>query len=569
MSAPSNIAAFLGEMAARDPHGPAIFAPAGRDAYGHARYVHHTRLQLDQRSDRIARGLQAIGIGPGVRVVVMVRPGLELFALTFGLFKAGAVPVMVDPGIGRKNLSICLDEAEPTAFIGIPPAQLARALLGWGRRTIKKLVTVGPRWLWGGWTLAGLEAKGAEAGDWKMVQTERDDTAAILFTSGATGVPKGVVYSHGTFVSQVELIRDAFKIEPGEIDLPTFPLFALFDPALGMTTVLPEMDFTKPAQVDPRIILEAVESFGVTNMFGSPALLDTVARWGEKKDARMPTLRRVISAGAPVPAAVMERFLGMLEPGARIWTPYGATEALPVAITHSEELLGETRARTEKGEGVCVGAPVAANDVRIIAIDDGPIAESSAMSELPAGEIGEITVVGPTITKTYFNRPESTALAKIQDGDAVRHRMGDLGWLDEQGRLWFCGRKTHRVEIADQTLFTVPCERVFEVHPAVRRTALVGARAAGHDWPLPTLCIEWEAGVVGPARAQAIEELREIGAGFEHTAAIKTFVSHAGFPVDIRHNAKINRPLLARWAAMQPAVKANAVALLRSGADSP
>ncbi len=565
---PCNIAAFLGEIAALDPHGPAIFAPAGTDAFGHTRYVHHTRLQLDQRSDAIARGLQAVGIGRGVRVAVMVKPGLELFALTFGLFKAGAVPVMIDPGIGKKNLAICLDEAEPEAFIGIPLAHVARKLMGWGRRTIKKLVTVGPRWLWGGWTLAGLETLGKDAGDWRMAQTTADEMAAILFTSGATGVPKGVIYSHGTFVSQVELIREAFGIEPGEVDLPTFPLFALFDPALGMTTVIPEMDFTRPAHVDPRKILAAVEGFGVTNMFGSPALLDTVGRWGQRNGVRMPTVRRVISAGAPVPAAVMERFLEMLPEDARVWTPYGATEALPVAITHSDEVLGETRARTDRGEGVCVGAPLAANDVRIIAIDDGPIAEQGAAHELPAGEIGEITVVGPTVTRTYYNRPESTTLAKISDGEHIRHRMGDLGWLDERGRLWFCGRKAHRVEIADRTLFTVPCERVFEVHEAVKRAALVGARAAGCDWPLPALCIEWESGVVGDAREQAIGELRVLGARFEHTAPIDLFLSHSGFPVDIRHNAKINRPLLARWAAMQPAVKARAVALRREVQDS-
>ncbi len=559
-----NIAGFLGDMAKRDPHGPAIFAPVGRDRHGHTRYVHHTRLQLDQRSDRIARGLIAAGVGRGTRVAVMVRPGLELFALTFGLFKAGAVPVMIDPGIGRKNLGVCLDEAEPEAFIGIPPAHLARAILGWGRRTVRRLITVGPRILWGGWTLAEIEKMGAAPGDWQIADTAAGDVAAILFTSGATGVPKGVVYTHGTFVAQVELIREAFAIEPGEIDLPTFPLFALFDPALGMTTILPEMDFTRPAQVDPQRILAAVEAFGVTNMFGSPALLDTVGRWGAERGVRMPTLRRVISAGAPVPAVVMERFLAMLEPGARVWTPYGATEALPVAITHSDELLGEARGRTDRGAGVCVGLPLDANDVRIIAIDDGPIANVAAARELPAGEIGEITVTGPTVTHAYLNRPESTALAKIDDGGRVRHRMGDVGWLDETGRLWFCGRKGHRVVLADRTLFTVPCERVFEVHDKVRRTALVGPRVAGLDDPVPTLCIEWEAGVAREERDRAIAELAELGAGFAHTQPIQTFLSHPGFPVDIRHNAKIDRPQLAEWAARQPAVKARAAAARRA-----
>ena len=371
-----NIAAFLPQMAAERPHAPAIYYPEGRNAAGRVLYSHYTYAQLNRHSDLIAAGLEQIGVTRGTRTVLMVKPSLEFFALTFAIFKAGAIPVMVDPGIGIKNLGVCLAEAEPEAFIGIPRAHVARVILGWARKSVQKNVTVGRKLFWGGHTLEDVKALGAQRPDWRMASTTRDEMAAILFTSGSTGIPKGVTYTHGNFVSQVNAIRDMYDIRPGEIDLPTFPLFALFDPALGMTTVVPDMDFTKPAQVDPRKISEAIEDFGITNMFGSPALLNTVSRWGESTGTSFSTIRRVISAGAPVPSVVLQRMAAMLPEDARIYTPYGATESLPVASISHREVLGETRAMTDIGKGVCVGYPVPTIDLKIIRLRTGPTTSS-------------------------------------------------------------------------------------------------------------------------------------------------------------------------------------------------
>ena len=160
------------------------------------------------------------------------------------------------------------------------------------------------------------------------------------------------------FAAQVRILRDHFRVQPGEIDLPTFPLFALFDPALGMTAVLPEMDPTRPAFVDPRKIIGAIRDQEVTHMFGSPALLDRVGRYGSTHGVSLPSLRRVISAGAPVPPATLRRFASMLDDEARIHTPYGATEALPVASIDHREILGETAAASATGAGTCVGRKV-------------------------------------------------------------------------------------------------------------------------------------------------------------------------------------------------------------------
>ena len=543
-----NLAAALTEMAARQPYTPAIMVPHGRDELGNVAYTHYTYRQLDQQSDFIARGLETIGVGRGAKTALMVKPSLEFFALTFAIFKAGAVPILIDPGIGTRSLKTCLGEAEPEAFIGIPKAHLARVLLGWGRDTIKTLVTVGGRrWLWGGYTLGQVRDLGESDEPYEAPATQADEIAAIVFTSGSTGIPKGVIYRHGQFVQQVKMLREMLGIEPGEIDLPCFPLYALFDPALGMTTVVPDMDFTRPAHVDPRNIVGPIEDFGVTNMFGSPSLLNTVGRYGVEHGVKLPTLRRVISNGAPVPAAVQARFGKMLGEGVEVVTPYGATEALPVCTIGSAEILRETAAMTERGAGVCVGRPVAPTEVRIIRVDDKAIPVWSDDLQVPAGEVGEITVRGPTVTREYHARPEQTALAKILDGDSFWHRMGDLGYLDPKGRVWFCGRKVHRVETADGTLFAVRCEGIFNRHPRVYRSALVGIGEDGAKEP--AICIELEGGVPSSEHDEIREELLELGASEEMTAGIRSVLFHPGFPVDIRHNAKIHREQLAVWAA--------------------
>jgi len=541
MTEKSNIADFLPEMAARQPDAAAIICPWG------GRGGRLTYRQLEERSSGIARGLEEIGITRGVRVVLMVPPGLDLFALAFALFKTGAVPVLVDPGIGLKHLKACLGNAEPEAFIGVPKAHAARVILGWGRGTVRTTVTAGPRLFWGGHTLAQVERRGASVQSRGFSSTSAEDMAAIVFTSGSTGPPKGVIYRHGTFIAQVNGIRDAYGIEPGEVNLPTFPLFALFDPALGMTTVLPDMDPTRPAKVDPRKIIGPIEEHGVTTMFGSPALLDTVGRWGEVHGVTLPSLRRVISAGAPVSPKVIERFQTMLTGDAAIHTPYGATESLPVATISSHEILSETRHATDRGGGTCVGRPVDSIEAAVIRIDDEPISTWKEDLKVDEGEVGEIVVKGPQVSRAYYNAPDHDRLAKIMDGEAIRHRMGDLGFLDDRGRLWFCGRKTHRVQSSDGTLYTVPCESVFNTHPDVYRTALVGVGAVGAQHPV--LCVELEPGVGTSEKARIRRELLALGGGFEHTKTIGTVLFHLGFPVDIRHNAKIGRTALASWAA--------------------
>ena len=533
-----NISHPLAEMARLQPDTPAIIFPQEKRTL--------TFNELNQQSNLLAAGLERIGITRGTRTALLVPPGPELFSLTFALFKAGAVPVFIDPGIGAANMKGCLEEAEPVAFIGIPKAHVARRLLGWGKLTIRILVTVGGGRIWGGMPLEEVARKGVEA-TFAPTATTRDEIAAILFTSGSTGPPKGAVYTHGNFMAQVDALRELYDIRPGEIDLPTFPLFALFAPALGMTAVIPHMDFTRPGKVDPLRIISVAREYRTTTMFGSPALLNRVSRFGAPAGEKLPHLKRVISAGAPVPPAVLQRYSAMLPEDAEIFTPYGATEALPVSSIGSREILGETARLTGEGRGICVGKPVNSIKVAIIPISDAPIDVWSDDLPLPPWEVGEITVSGPQVTRTYLNRPEATRLAKIPETTGGHwHRMGDLGYLDNEGRIWFCGRKAHRVVTSGETLYTIPVEGVFNTHPKVFRTALVGVGAAGNQKPV--LCVELEKKTSKIEQEQVKRELLEIGSRYPHTRGITEILFHPSFPVDIRHNAKIFREKLAVWA---------------------
>jgi acyl-CoA synthetase (AMP-forming)/AMP-acid ligase II len=541
-----NIATRLREVAARLPRKRAVVCPCGRDSSGRVKYTQLTFAQLDRESDAIARGLSELGIADGVRTSLFVKPGLDFYAITFALFKTGAVPVLIDPGMGRERLLHCLVGVEPEALIGIAQAQLARLLFPKYFRSVKTFISVGRRWCWGGYSLAGLKKHADEKFD--LAPTREEDLAAILFTTGSTGPAKGVAYEHGMFEAQCQLIGQTYGIGGEDIDLPTFPLFGLFSVALGMTAVIPDMDPTRPAHVEPEKIIEAVWNQGCTFSFGSPALWGKVTKHCVERNISLPGLRKILMAGAPVAPEVHERFAKILDKGAETHTPYGATEALPVADMTGAEVLAETGELTRKGKGVCVGRPVSGVTVEVIKISDEPIAEWSDSLKLPTGEIGELVAQGGHVTKKYFRNDAATALAKIPDGGCVRHRMGDLGYLDEKGRIWFCGRKSHRVETERGILYTVCCEAIFNCHENVFRSALVGIGDRSRQRPVIII----EPVSMPKNRSEElgfINELLQLARGNELTRHLPDILLHPSFPVDIRHNAKIFREKLAFWAA--------------------
>jgi olefin beta-lactone synthetase len=545
----ANLSEHLTRVAARLPDRQAVVCLTG--AGSRVRATSRTFRDLDRAADRLAHAFAARGIGKGVRTILMVRPSFELFAVMFALLRTGAVPVMIDPGMGRQKLVDNLSSVEAEAYIGIPLAQALRVASRGRFTTVETSVTVGRRLFWGGPTLLEL----LESEPWRPftpAPSRPDDVAAIFFTSGSTGPPKGVVYEHGMFDTMAGFLHRHFDYQEGDVDLATFPIFSLLDVVLGITSVIPDMDPTKPGKADPAMIAEAVTTQRCTSMYASPALLDNLARWGAETGTALPTLKRIVTAGAPARPDLLERLQGMLPDGAVISTPYGATEVLPVSTIDSHEILTETRPLTEAGAGTCVGRPLDGVDVAIIGIREEAIGSWDEAEQLPCGQTGEIAVHGANVTREYFRRPDATLLAKIpvEPGSAdVWHRMGDVGRLDEQGRLWFCGRMAHRVETVHGTLFSIPCEAIFNAHPRVRRAALVGVGPRGTQRPV--IVVELKQGDGGEDLARLTAELLVLGAARAHTAGIRDVLYHSGFPVDVRHNAKIRREDLAAWAARE------------------
>jgi acyl-CoA synthetase (AMP-forming)/AMP-acid ligase II len=545
-----NVARRLTAMAHAMPDNLAVVVPQGRDRHGQRRYAEYSFQELDQDSDRIAAALRQMGVRRGTRIALLVRPSFDFVSLVFALFKSGAVQILIDPGMGRWNLIDCLAAAEPEGFIAISPVHAIRTLLRHKFPKSRLHITAGRRWFWGGSTLAQIRSRPWTPGE--IAPTEPNDPAAIIFTTGSTGPPKGVLYRHINFDTQVDQIRDFYQIAPGEIDLPCFPLFALFNCALGATAVIPDMDPSRPAQVNPAHIVEAIRDYRVTQAFGSPAVWNRVGRYCAEHAIQLPTLHRVLSAGAPVPTAVVATMQSCIAPHGQIHTPYGATESLPVASIGSQEILSETSEQTARGAGICVGRRFSQIDWRIIRVHDGPLTDITQTKGLSSGQIGELIVRGPVVTSEYVTRTESNATAKIQDGAGFWHRMGDVGYLDGQDRFWFCGRMAHRVVTPAGPRYTIPCEAIFNQHPALFRSALVGIGVASQQRPIIIAEPHPEQFPRTPADRQRLRaELRELAQANPLTSDLDTFLFHPSFPVDIRHNAKIYREQLAVWAAQQ------------------
>ena len=497
---------------------------------------------LRDNSDGFAAALHAEGVRRGDRVMLMVRPSMAFICLTFALFQLGAVVILIDPGMGYRNLLRCIGSVRPDVLVGIPQAILFSRLFPRPFATVRNRLAVGRAW----WLpVNSLEPALIPKESPPRFEAVPSDPAAIIFTTGSAGPPQGVVYTHAIFQAQLRLIRDYYGIGPGDVDQPGFPLFGLFATALGAKAVIPDMDPTRPAQVDAGKFVATLLAHRVSYSFGSPAIWNVVSRHCLKQDIVLP-VQKILMAGAPVPGDLVARVQRILPEAAQIFTPYGATESLPVASIEGREIVGETWAQTRTGQGACVGRPLPGIDIRIIEPVDGEIGSWGEVREVAPGTIGEIVVSGPVVTRTYADNERETRLAKIEDGTGFWHRMGDMGYLDHQGRLWFCGRKAHRVRTAKGVLDTIRCEAIFNEHPQVVRSALIGL-GENCERRTPVIVVEPKGPVADQERL--FVELRQLAMANPLTEQIEHFLIHRSFPVDIRHNAKIFREQLAAWAA--------------------
>jgi acyl-CoA synthetase (AMP-forming)/AMP-acid ligase II len=479
--------------------------------------------QLADLTERFSSGLSAWHIASGMRAALMTPPSTDFLALAFAMLKQGIVPIVIDPAIGLKKVSECLKESEPDIFIGNTFTHLLRIIYGWGKNTIKHNLSI------------RSILHNSESSPPDIQPLLSTSPAAILYTSGSTGLPKGALYTRGNIATQLEMLKDTFDISQDEIDLPAFPLYALIDALLGVTSVIPDISFPAPKDINPARILSAIQEYKVTNTFASPVLLDKLATYGIQHNLKLPSLKRVITAGAPAPIQVQRKFGKLLSDEALLFGIYGATETLPIAIVESREIFNDAQGRTTHGAGICLGRPVKGAQVRIIEITETAIEHWRDSLLVQPNVIGEITVRGKAVTESYFGRAEATRLAKIRDGDEIVHRMGDVGYFDEQGRLWYCGRKSHRVITTDDVLFTEQIEGIFNAHPQVYRSALVGVNKE------PVLWIELERDARNADQQKIKNELIDLARDHPQASKIKRFLFMKKFPTDVRHNSKIIR----------------------------
>ncbi|RMD75029.1 MAG: hypothetical protein D6820_15520, partial [Lentisphaerae bacterium] len=317
-----------------------------------------------------AGGLRQVGVKRGDRVLLFVTPGQDFLPLTFALLRIGAVPVLIDPGMGKRNLLRCVESVQARVMIGVPRAQVARLLFPGRFRSLELVITAGHGWYpWGGLTLDDIYCAGADS---SLAEVEDHDLAAIIFTTGSTGPAKGVEYTHAMFREQTRLLRVVFDLTEDDVDMPAFALFSLFTLSMGCTVVIPKMDPTRPARAPAAEIVATAETCGVTFSFGSPAFWECVSRYCLEVDHRFSSLRKVILAGAPIPVPLHRNLLQHVLPkGGMTYTPYGATEALPISCFTGQDVLAETGEQTMAGKGYCVGWPLPGIEIRIVKIVDG------------------------------------------------------------------------------------------------------------------------------------------------------------------------------------------------------
>lgn len=515
--------------------------------FGDVNYQRTNYRDLRMLVDKYRRGLVQLGLAPGDRVLMLVPPGIEFLALSYAVMGCGAVPAFVDPGMGRDNLFKCIASLKPAAMIGSPRAQLLRLRR---RRLFPQLKfhVTASNWIYtGGPNLSYLKKFSFRA----LPAAPSQETNLIAFTSGGTGTPKGVIFTAQMLKEQLRIFREDFGLEAGQRDMPLLPVFSLFNLACGICSVFAPIDTSHPLTLAPNQIVRIVNDLGVDSSFGSPTLWNKISEYCSRAGESLPSLRRVFMAGAPVSTATIERVRDVT-PNSQAFTPYGATEALPVTLVSAQELLQHRHEPARSGEqGVYVGKSIPADEVRIIAAVDGVIEDISQAQALPACEIGEIIVKGKNISPAYFELPEGTAAAKIADRDGFWHRMGDVGYLNEAGGLYFCGRKAHCVRSNGKVFYSVPVEHIFNQHSRVKRSALVACGREGE----PAIVIEpypqhWPE--TEEARRNFVRELRELAASSPLTVPIRRVFFHPAFPVDARHNAKIFRDKLGTWAGAQP-----------------
>lgn len=498
---------------------------------------------LGHRVNTLAAGLASIGVRSGSRVNLLVPPGIELTSLIYACLRLGAVIVVADAGLGTKGLGRAIRGAGPDYLIGIERALTGARALGWPgtKVAVDDLPAAKLKLLGVAHTVPELLLTGAAANPTAddFTAADPDADAAVLFTSGSTGPAKGVVYTHRQLAAMRDTLAETYDLKAGSALVAGFAPFALLGPALGATSVTPDMDVTAPRTLTAAALADAAAAVNASTVFASPAALANVVATSGRLDAgQRQVLEQVtlmLSAGAPVPEPLLAK-VQQLVPHAGVHTPYGMTEALPVTDIDLDEIR-----EAGNGNGVCVGTPVAGAQIAIAALD----ASGNAADEptTTPGLTGEILVRAPHV-KDRYDRLWITEQQSVSIPGW--HRTGDVGHLDAEGRLWVEGRLGHVVRTARGPLTPVAAEQAAESVPGAGRTALVGVGPAGTQVAVVVMETNPPAKRPGPASTALANEVREAvsTAGVEVAAVLVV----PDLPTDIRHNSKIDRAALAAWA---------------------
>jgi olefin beta-lactone synthetase len=497
-----------------------------------------TFLELNQRINQICHVLSRNGVKSGDKVLMFVKPDLNFAALTFALFRMGAVPVFIDPGMGLNNILKCAEEVKPRVMLALPVVHLICIFKSQYFKHVEIFLTTKFNLLGVTNILSNLSELPS---DFSAVEPEENSLAAILFTSGGTGIPKGVEYTHKIFYHQTMMLKEMFKLSSDEIDVPGFPLFALFTLAIGMESSIPDMDPSKPAKAKPEKLLKTILARKATFIAGSPAIWENLANYCLKYNITLPSVKYVVMFGAPVRIELHEKFQKIL-PNGTTYTPYGATECLPVSCIAGSEILSVHKEKSLDGAGICVGRAFLGVEIFILKRSNDVIHSIDSSILCNPYEVGEIVVASATVTPRYFEKHEQTKLAKIYHNGKTYHRMGDVGYLDHENNLWFCGRKNHVVDARDKTYYPDCVEIFFNQHPMIEKSALITYQKNNQSFP--AIVIERKKGR-SHAPQDMHEHLKQIASLHEKTQGIEHFFFASEFPVDVRHNIKIQREKLA------------------------
>lgn len=422
-----------------------------------------------EKINAISGGLKKIGIGKGDRVIIFVPLSLELYLSMFAVQRLGAIAVFLDSWARKDHLGICAQVVQPKAMISFEKAfELCLAVPELENIQVK--VVLGPHEKRYASDLESL-VKSAEIVDIEPV--ESNDTALITFTTGSSGVPKGANRTHKFLAAQHRALDKAIPYKENDRDLPVFPIFSLNNLAGGVTTVLPAIDLAAPSDKDAATIINQIFSCEIACCTISPSIFVNIAEYCRQNNITLNGLRRVVTGGAPVSKDNVKSFK-VIAPAAEILVLYGSTEVEPIAHIEANEMLRDE----SKTEGVNVGRISEDLEYKFIKILRKNVelgAKGWQEWEVEKGKAGELVVSGQHVCENYYNNLEAFKSTKIKEADGkIWHRTGDVGVLDEQGRLWLVGRVHNTIVRANEYLFPVHAEILLKRLGFVRQAAFLG-----------------------------------------------------------------------------------------------